>query len=144
MRDRINQFWSGLPRGLQYALAFVLVGGSVGLLLWRLRGSEPAVPAALAAQTVYRECRECRHIESESGAEVYKKGYVGIEMAKGPMGEGRRCPKCQKNTMVFIKKCPRCATTFDPYNAAPTAKAASGHCPKCGWDSLADRAPGGG
>ena len=141
MLGRLNHVWSELPAPARYGIAVLVLGGSVFAVAWSLRDEGQVVPAALRDKVVYRQCSSCDHLVEATGAEVYDKGFVGLEMAQGPMGEGRRCPECNQDTLMFVEKCPRDNTVFDPYALQSPENVKPGCCPKCGWDALARRSP---
>ncbi len=67
---------------------------------------EPISPNSRYAETIYRKCTDagCGHITSDSRLELVKKGYMPLERAEEPLGDGRKCPKCGKMTLQFARR----------------------------------------
>jgi len=78
----------------------LVAGGGVWLLFGREgtpRGAEER-----RAQTVARQCTSCGHTDHFAMEELIGRGWMALEVSEGPVGEGRKCPRCGRMSMRFV------------------------------------------
>ncbi len=119
-----------LPPAALYGIIGVAVVG-IGLVLYLGFGRSGGGGAGgTAAGLLIRKCSACNATAEDKRDTAVSQGWLDPEGIR-LFGQGAKCPKCGKDTMVLAEKCPKDGTIYIPKFAADGAGGPQG-CPKCG------------
>jgi len=133
--DRLRDIFDQLPKPVFYGITAIIILVVLIVTVAIFISQSPA--SSLAGQPVeeilYRKCVRCGQVSEDRAEDLAAQGYLDNVEYSTLIGGGKRCPKCNRDTLHMAVKCPHDNTVFIPY-VIKGKRLRSANCSKCGWN----------